>query len=133
MSNKTITLIELFNKMASFDEQENLPEKIKYRNCVFTIIYGEGISPDYMNENSESLLEYVAAQADDLNEIVEIEEQEEIDIQEINLDFARLGQFSIKNAKGQEEILEVLFIEVQEKMKELARKINYLDKNIKEK
>ena len=133
MSNKTITLIELFNKMASFDEQENLPEKIKYRNCVFTIIYGEGISPDYMNENSESLLEYVAAQADDLNEIVEIEEQEEIDIQEINLDFARLGQFSIKNAKGQEEILEVLFIEVQEKMKELARKINYLDKNIKKK
>lgn len=62
-----------------------------------------------------------------------VEEQEEIDIQEINLDFARLGQFSIKNAKGQEEILEVLFIQVQEKMKELARKINYLDKNIKEK
>ena len=62
-----------------------------------------------------------------------IEEQQEIDIQDINLDFARLGQFSIKNAKGQEEILEVLFVEIQEKMKELARKINYLDKNIKEK
>lgn len=66
-------------------------------------------------------------------EVEVVEEQEEIDVQEINLDFARLGQFSIKNAKGQEEILEVLFIEVQEKMKELARKINYLDKNIKEK
>lgn len=62
-----------------------------------------------------------------------VEEQEEIDIQEINLDFARLSQFSIKNSKGQEEILEVLFVEIQEKMKELARKINYLDKNIKEK
>lgn len=60
-------------------------------------------------------------------------EQEEIDIQEINLDFARLSQFPIKNSKGQEEILEVLFVEIQEKMKELARKINYLDKNIKEK
>jgi len=62
-----------------------------------------------------------------------VEEQEEIDIQEINLDFARLSQFPIKNSKGQEEILEVLFVEIQEKMKELARKINYLDKNIKEK
>jgi len=120
MSNKTITLIELFNKMASFDEQENLPEKIKYRNCVFTIIYGEGISPDYMNENSESLLEYVAAQADDLNEIVEIEEQEEINIQNIQELVFNNDNANLKNPSN-------LLIN------ELVKAVKQLDRNIKEK
>lgn len=138
MSNKTITLIELFNKMASFDEQENLPEKIKYRNCVFTIIYGEGISPDYMNENSESLLEYVAAQADDLNEIVEIEEQEEIDIQKLGIlseyesfedyDCRDIGIAITKINQICRRINKLIDLHQENK-----NRIQQLDKNIKEK
>ena len=96
--NKTIKIIELFNKMASFDEQKNLPEKIKYRNCIFRKIYGEGISPDYMNENSDCILEYVAVQADDLNEKVEIiEEENKMDIQSLEDCSIRYYQGFIKN------------------------------------
>jgi len=141
---KTITLIELFNKMASFDEQENLPEEIKYRDCVFTKIYGEGISPDYINKNSDTILEYVATEADDLNEIVEIiEEQEEINIQELE-EIKEMEVFlSVDTRQTLEENLkkidkhEVNFFfkinEIIRKQNKIVQYLEQLDKNIKEK
>lgn len=80
--NKSITVIELFNRMA---RNEELPEKIKYRNCEFRKIEGEGISPDYSNDDSDSILEYVNSEAVSLNEIVEILEDNIEEIEETNL------------------------------------------------
>lgn len=79
--NKSITVIELFNRMA---RNEELPEKIKYRNCEFRKIEGEGISPDYSNDDSDSILEYVNSEAVSLNEIVEILEDNIEEIEELN-------------------------------------------------
>ena len=78
---KTIKVIDLLNKIANGEE---VPEKIKYRNCIFRETFGTGINPDYVNYDNTYLLEYVSNEADSLNEIVEIiEEQQDIDIQSI--------------------------------------------------
>ena len=79
---KTITIIELLNKMA---KKEELPNEIRYRNCMFYITEGAGISPDYVNDDHDFILEYISNEADSLNEIIEILDNEEtIDIDSIS-------------------------------------------------
>lgn len=73
-------IIDLLNKMAN---GENVPDKIRYRNCIFEKTEGQGISPDYVNNENTFFLEYVSNETDSLNEIVELIEDEEIDIQNI--------------------------------------------------
>lgn len=73
-------IIDLLNKIAN---KENVPGKIRYRNCIFEKTEGQGISPDYVNNENTFFLEYVSNEADSLNETVEIIEDEEIDIQAI--------------------------------------------------
>lgn len=86
--NKTIKIIDLLNKIANGEE---VPEKIKYRNCIFNKTFGAGINPDYVNYDNTYLLEYVSNEADSLNELVEIledniEEIEELEIGTITTD-----------------------------------------------
>jgi hypothetical protein len=71
-------IIDLLNKIAN---KENVPDKIRYRNCIFEKTEGQGISPDYVNNENTFFLEYVSNEADSLNEIVElIEDEEKTDI-----------------------------------------------------
>lgn len=114
-------IIELLNKIAN---GEDVPDKIKYRNCIFEKTEGAGISPDYVNNNNEFFLEYISNEADSLNEIVEIiEDEKEIDIQSIE----EIKEVFIENSSCGEDV------------KFLARKYNLilqavkqLEKNIKE-
>ena len=66
-------IIDLLNKIANGDE---VPDKIKYRNCIFEKTEGAGISPDYVDDDNVFFLEYVSNEADSLNETVELIENE---------------------------------------------------------
>lgn len=77
--NKKIKIIDLLNKIANGEE---VPEKIKYRNCIFNKTFGAGINPDYVNYDNTYLLEYVSNEADSLNELVEILEDNTEEIEE---------------------------------------------------
>lgn len=78
--NKTIKIIDLLNKNANGEE---VPEKIKYRNCIFNKTFGAGINPNYVNYDNTYLLEYVSNEADSLNELVEILEDNTEGIEEL--------------------------------------------------
>lgn len=115
--NKSITVIELFNRMA---RNEELPEKIKYRNCEFRKIEGEGISPDYSNDDSDSILEYVNSEAVSLNEIVEILEDNTEEIEELKKE-------RIYNCASPSDVRE-LFELHENKINEIIKVVNQIRK-----
>ena len=125
--NKSITVIELFNRMA---RNEELPEKIKYRNCEFRKIEGEGISPDYSNDDSDSILEYVNSEAVSLNEKVEILEDNTEEIEEIpqyridnctDYNYCYLAEKYNKLAKAVNQIRKMISFQAVKYWKELER------------
>ena len=111
-------IIELLNKIAN---GEDVPDKIKYRNCIFEKTEGEGISPDYVNNNNEFFLEYISNEADSLNEIVEIIEDEK-EIQSIET----LNPHDEYFRDGTELVYKLMY----DKINEIAMKVNQLDKKV---
>lgn len=107
--NKTIKIIDLLNKNANGEE---VPEKIKYRNCIFNKTFGAGINPNYVNYDNTYLLEYVPNEADSLNELVEILEDNTEEIEELP-----------------ENIDEFGWLEVKDKINELVKAVNSIRKD----
>lgn len=92
--NKTIKIIDLLNKNANGEE---VPEKIKYRNCIFNKTFGAGINPNYVNYDNTYLLEYVSNEADSLNELVEILEDNTEEIEELPENIDEFGWLEVKD------------------------------------
>lgn len=119
-------IIELLNKIAN---GEDVPDKIKYRNCIFEKTEGAGISPDYANNDNEFFLEYISNEADSLNEIVEIiEDEEDIDIQSIE-EFGIDDNEYIKTKIGSFKTrkMDITFLH---KINELVQAVKQLDKKV---
>lgn len=113
--NKKIKIIDLLNKIANGEE---VPEKIKYRNCIFNKTFGAGINPDYVNYDNTYLLEYVSNEADSLNELVEILEDNTEEIEELDKD----GTFEFNRIQHQ------AIIDIQNKINELVKAVNQIRK-----
>ena len=125
---KTIRVIDLLNKIASGEE---VPEKIKYRNCIFRETFGTGINPDFVNYDNTYLLEYVSNEADSLNEIVEIiEEQEEIDIQKLD---ENIKYYNIIGHSENEKMLFNMIQNTANRINKLVQAVKQLDKKMEEK
>lgn len=121
--NKTIKIIDLLNKNANGEE---VPEKIKYRNCIFNKTFGAGINPNYVNYDNTYLLEYVSNEADSLNELVEILEDNTEEIEETNLCYVTC-ESDFKNMNIV-KLLNEFFEKNDLIVNELARAVNQIRK-----
>jgi len=116
---KAIKIIDLLNKIAN---KEEMPEQIKYRNCMFNKIFGAGFNPNYSNYNGTFFLEYVSNEADNLNEIVEIIE-DQIDIQNIE----EIGNTTFDLDNMEDDEIEKYHNFTRTKINELIRAVKQLD------
>ena len=101
--NKKIKIIELMQKCAN---KENIPERIVYKNTVFTL---NDCKNYYNEEKDERLLDYIIPTFSNLNDEVEILEDNTEEIEELP-DY----NYSIK--------------ENRDKINELVRAVNKLRK-----
>lgn len=101
--NKKIKIIELMQKCAN---KENIPERIVYKNTVFTL---NDCKNYYNEEEDERLLDYIIPTFSNLNDEVEILEDNTEEIEELP-DY----NYSIK--------------ENRDKINELVRAVNKLRK-----
>ena len=107
--------------------EEDVPKKIKYNNCIFEITEGAGIRPDYVNEENEFFLEYVSNEADSLNEIVEIIEEDK-PIEKLELEEAN-NKVALKTDSGDYNV-RMIDVNVILKLNEIIDKLNELSKKV---
>lgn len=136
---KTITIIQLLNKIANGEE---FPKKVKFEDKIYTY-YNE--MTDYKNEDY-FLFDMISdgCVKDFLNDKVEIiEEQEEIDIQELEeikemeifrkVDTRQTFEENLKKIDKHEVNFFFKINEIIRKQNKIVQYLEQLDKNIKEK
>lgn len=115
--NKKITIIELLNKIANGEE---LPKSIKYYGFIWQLHNGNYV------ENGQRILEDYLANGivESLNDYVEILEDNTEEIEELN------DTCYDRNMTGEER--EYYHNITREKINELVKRINYIEREINE-
>lgn len=103
-------VIDLLNKIAN---KEDLPKRIKYKS----VIYGLKGTLYINDDETDRFMDFLYADFRNLNDEVEIIEDEEIDIQEIE--------------ELSDDIDEIGWFEVQEKINEIIRVVNKMQQENK--
>ena len=103
-------IIDLLNRIAN---KENLPKRIKYKG----IVYGLKGTLYINDDETDRLMDFLYADFRNLNDEIEIIEDEEIDIQEIE--------------ELSDDIDEIGWFEVQEKINEIIRVVNKMQQENK--
>lgn len=112
--NKKIKIIELMQKCAN---KENIPERIVYKNTVFTL---NDCKNYYNEEKDERLLDYIIPTFSNLNDEVEILEDNTEEIEELEEWITRRdGEVTQQEGKR---------LEMCYKINELVRAVNKLRK-----
>ena len=98
--NKKIKIIELMQKCAN---KENIPERIVYKNTVFTL---NDCKNYYNEEKDERLLDYIIPTFSNLNDEVEILEDNTEEIEELDEEWTYIeGQIEKTWSKSELELV----------------------------
>lgn len=124
--NKKIKIIDLMQKCAN---KENIPERILYKNTVFVL---NDCKCYYNEEKDERLLDYIIPTFSNLNEEVEILEDNTEEIEELDKFDIQGLEVSGYLMTQAEYLLEDGIEENRQKINELVRKINCIERKMNE-